>query len=114
MAYGFNDDKSKAEVYAKDDFVIINDTGTMGIFPANSGKVYNVHLERDFGLSQNDYSIIGVGQFKISPDSLFMTSYQETNRGGSIGWCLEFTVWNTTSSAINGASVDTNITLVRK
>ena len=51
MAYAFNDDKSKQEVYTKDDFCII--TGSVSLSANNSKNVIinNETLLNDYGIS---------------------------------------------------------------
>ena len=54
MAYGFNNDKSKAEVYSKDDFLILE--GTIENVPANGKK--STSISSIEGISDDKYTIL--------------------------------------------------------
>ena len=74
MPYGFNNDKSKANL--SDQFVVVNDTGTLTV-PADGNVNYSSNLTTEHGYSPSEYIPIAIIQFSTDQYiNLALVEYQ--------------------------------------
>lgn len=81
MAYAFNDDKSKAEVYSKDEIIVLRKT-----FNAASGaSVTSFNLTDECGIDADDwdkYVVLSVMQ-RDSLSRVFQTAFKTSGSGST-------------------------------